>query len=140
MVNSRRDLPAIGGPIELLIVDESDTGPIPTPPHPSTLKLSFMSKRPTRIKIPFVQHYVTNMEKATSKLLNEILTPLERLSVASHTIGDGVNSWQGWVRVPKKGETWESKNERFDEHQRLAGDFHRVNITCVLSFEPGLGV
>jgi hypothetical protein len=139
-VNSRRDAPTIGWPIEILIVYESATDPIPTPPHPSTLKLPHMSKKPTRLKLPFVRYYMTKKEKATSRLLSRIVLPLVQLSVVSDTICVGVNSWRGWLRVPTKRGEWESKNERFDGIRKLVGDFHRVNITYVPPLEPGLGV
>ena len=75
-----------------------------------------------------------------SPLLNGIVIPLGELGVVSDTTGAGMNSWQGWVRVPKKDETWESENERLYGIQRLDGDFHRVNITYVPSFKPSSGV
>ena len=82
---------------------------------------------------------MTNEKRVTSTLLNEIIVPLGELGVVSDTIGAGMNSWQGWVRVPKKGETWESENKRLNGIQRLDGYFHRVNITYVSSFKPSPG-
>ena len=131
-INSRRDASAISGPIELLFINESTTDPTPTPPHPSTLK-PLPIRRPTRAKFPFSQVYVNNEEKLTSVLLNKIIGPLEELGVVSETTTPGTNLWQGWVRVPKKGESWELKNERINGVQKLNGDFHRVNIVYVPS-------
>jgi len=133
-MNSRREAPAFAGPIELLIVDESTTDPIPAPPHPSTLKLP-NSHIPTRTKLPFSQYYMRLEEQATSVLLNKIVMPLKDLGVVSDTTTPGMNLWQGWVRVPKKGMSWESREERIDGIRRLDGDFHRVNITYVSSSE-----
>ncbi|KAF9643593.1 hypothetical protein BDM02DRAFT_3151454 [Thelephora ganbajun] len=126
----RRGAPAISVPIELLIADKSTTDPIPAPPHPSTLKPP-NSHRPTRTKLPFSQYYMANQEKATSVLLKKIIRPLEDMGVVSDTTTPGVNVWQGWMRVPKKSESWESRKERLDGIQRLDGDFHRVNVTYI---------
>ena len=134
---SRRGAPATLEPIELLIVEKSGSDPIPTPPHPSTLKPPNLLK-PTRTKIPFAQSYVSNEEKVTSVLLNKIIRPLEDLGVVSDTAASGVNVWQGWMRVPKKGESWESRKERLEGIKKLDGDFHRVNITYVSSSESTL--
>ena len=131
-MNSRRGQSVITGPVEILIVDGSITDPIPTPPHPSTLKLPD-PRKPTRIKLPFSQVYVTAEERVTSVLLNKIIRPLEDLGVISDMTTPGSSVWQGWMRVPKKGETWESRQERMDGIQMLKGDFHRVNITYVSS-------
>jgi hypothetical protein len=82
---------------------------------------------------------MTNEEKATSALLNKIIKPLEDLGVVSDTTASAMNVWQGWVRVPKKGESWELRRERIEGIRTLAGDFHRVNITYASSFELLLG-
>lgn len=140
LVNSRREVLTVGGALEILIVYESATAPIPTPPHPSTLKPPHLSRRPTRVGLPFVQGYMTNEERVASRLVNGILHPLENLSVVAHTTVVGLSSWQGWIRVPKKKGTWESKNKRLDGVQGMIGDFHRANISYVPSFEPGPGV
>ena len=123
----------------MLFIYESTTDPTPTPPHPSTLK-PLPIRRPTRTRFPFSQIYVSNSEKVTSVLLNKIIGPLEDLGVVSETTTPGTNLWQGWVRVPKKGESWELKNERINGVQKLDGDFHRVNLAYVPSSESALGI
>ena len=143
-MNSRRNAPTILGPIEILIVDRSVTDPIPTPPHPSTLKLSNLgssgSKRSARKRVLFSKHYMSITEKATSVLLNKIVMPLAEMGVTADTIAPGNNLWQGWMRVPKKGQLWEPLTERIDGVQKLEGDFHQVNITYVSSSESALRI
>jgi len=39
--------------------------------------------------------------------------------------------WQGWVRVPKKGESWESRRQRLEGVRGLDGHFHRANVTYI---------
>ena len=136
---SRRGASAISEPIEILVVDKSTTDPIPTPPHPSTLKPPG-PHRPTRIKLPFTQVYVNSQEKATSVLLTKIIKPLEDLGVVSDTTKTAVNMWRGWMRVPKRGKPWESRKERLDGIQKLDGDFHRVNITYVSCSQSALSI
>lgn len=80
---------------------------------------------------PFTRDYLTVEEKSKNALLNEIIRPLETLSVVSEKGLIGLNLWQGWVRVPKKGESWEPKVERIRGVQNLDGDFHKVTITYV---------
>jgi len=70
-----------------------------------------------------------------SVLLNKIIRPLEDLGIVSDTTAPGVNVWQGWLRVPKKGKSWEPRGQRIEGIQKLDGDFHRVNITYVSSSE-----
>lgn len=135
-MDSRRDAPAIEGPIELLIIDSSD-GPIPIPPHPSTLKPPGLFK-PTRIKFPFSQIYLNRDEKITSVLLNKIIKPLEDMSVVTDTMTPGTTSWQGWMRVPKKGGSWQTRRERIEGIKNMEGDFHRVNVTYVSSSESAI--
>jgi len=138
-MNSRRGTPSISGTIEILIIDGSTTDPIPTPSHPSTLKPPNPG-RPTRTRHPFSQVYIIN-EEGDGSVLNKIIRPLEDLGVVCDTTTPGVNVWQGWMRVPKKGGgSWESRKERMDGIQTLNGDFHRVNVTYVLSSEFTLGI
>lgn len=140
-VNSRREVSVISGPIELLVIDENALDLSPTPPHPSTLKIPSLHK-PPRMKKPFLvgTNYMTVEEKATNWFLNKVIKPLEEFAVVSDTIVPGKNVWQGWVRVPKKGVSWESRKERMDGIQASDGDFHRVNITYVSSFRLALKV
>ncbi|KAF9783387.1 hypothetical protein BJ322DRAFT_1070619 [Thelephora terrestris] len=127
----RRGAPALTEPIELLIVDEHYTDPIPSPPHPYTLPPP-SACRPTRSKAPFAQYYTDNEAKAKSGLLRKIIRPLERMGVVSDTTIPAANVWQGWLRVPKKsGDVWETRRERIAGIGSLYGDFHRVNITYV---------
>lgn len=129
-MNSRRDAPNLSEPIELLIIDKNAADPIPNPPHPSTLKCPGLIK-PTRTMRPFIQHYTAAASKNKSPLMNKIIGPLETMGVVSDTTALGVNLWQGWFRVPKKGESWELRRERIEGIQEMKGDFHRVNITYV---------
>ena len=129
VTDSRRGEPTLREPIELLIVDETSTDPIPTPPHPSTL-IPPSSRKPTRLKLPFSQYYMKNEAKANSVLLREFIRPLERRGVVSDMTTPGTNVWQGWVRVPKKnGESWETSRDRLRGIEKVNGEFHRVNIT-----------
>ena len=73
-------------------------------------------------------------------LLNKIIRPLEDLGVVSDTTTPGMNVWQGWMRVPKKDKSWESRKERINGIKTLDGDFHRVNITYVSSSESTLRI
>ena len=129
---SRRGATATSQPIELLIVDKSN-GPVPTPPHPSTIKPTKLLK-----SMPVVR--LTHEDYETSALLRDIVKPLEELGVVADATIPGVNVWQGWIRVPKKSESWESRKERLDGVQTLNGDFCPVNITYVFSPEPALTV
>lgn len=135
MANSRRDAPTPSEAIELLIVNNNADNPIPTPPHPSTLEPPRLRKSP-RIGRPFLQYYLKKEAKATSALLNNIIQPLESVGVVADTLTPGVNLWQGWVRVPKRGDSWESRKERLEGVRSLNGDFHRVNITYVSRSAP----
>ena len=72
-------------------------------------------------------------EEAASVLLTKIVGPLRDLGVVSDAISPGMRVWQGWVRVPKKGELWESRGERLEGIQGMNGDFRRLNITYVSS-------
>lgn len=128
MMNSRRGASALSEPIELLFVDKTTTDPVPTPPHPSTLKDPSLSK-PTRSKMRFLRDNEGRKARASGVLLNNIVKPLEGTGVVSDTATSKVNVWHGWMRVPKKQEPWESKKERIEGIRNLDGDFHRVNIT-----------
>ena len=73
--------------------------------------------------------------------MNKIIRPLEDLGVMYDKTTPGVNVWQGWMRVPKKGGgSWESRKGRMDGIQTLNGDFHRVNIMYVSSSKFALGI
>jgi len=128
----RRGNPVITKPIELLIVGKSTLDPATVPPHPSTLRLPPLQK-PTRTKVVFsrTRRYMGYDEEAASVLLTKIVGPLRDLGVVSDTISPGMSVWQGWVRVPKKGEPRESRGERLEGIRGMNGDFRRLNITYV---------
>ena len=132
-MGSRRGASTISKPIELLIIDKSTDVPVPTLPHPFTLKPTDLLE-PLRGVRPNKEDY----EKAP--LLRDIVRPLENLGVVADAITPGVHGWQGWVRVPKKGESWESRKERLDGIRTLNGDFCLLNITYVSSSESALRV
>lgn len=136
---SRRGLPASSEPIELLIINKSTTDPAQIPPHPSTLELpnpNKLGRTPRRFINPHVRK---KHEIAASVLLSKIVRPLEELGVASETITSGSASlWRGWVRVPKKGESWEPRRERVEGIQSMDGNFRQVNIAYVLSSKSAL--
>jgi len=118
--------------IELLIVDKSNNGFVPTPPHPSTLK-------PTTLLKPMPITRLNQKDYEKSALLHEIVRPLEDLGLVADATAPGVNVWQGWVRVPKKGDqSWESRKERLDGVRALDGDFCLTKITYVTSHLPSL--
>lgn len=73
-------------------------------------------------------------------LLTKIIEPLEDMGIVSETNKIAVNGWWGWMRVPKKDGTWESKKERIDGIRKLDGDFHRVNISYVSYSQPALRI
>lgn len=85
-----------------------------------------------------MQSYVKSEEKATSILLTKIIKPLEDMGLVSDTTRIATNAWWGWMRVPKRGNPWESKKERIDGIRKLDGDFHRVNISYVLYSQSAL--
>lgn len=130
MTDSRRDTSTLLGPIEFLIIDKNAADPIPTPPHPSTLKSPHL-RQPNRAVQPFKQRYITDHMKAKSVLLNKIIRSLGSMGLVSDMATGGTNLWQGWVRVPKKGESWETRKERLEGIRSMSGDFHQVNITYV---------
>jgi len=73
-------------------------------------------------------------------LLRSIVKPLEDLGVIVSETAAGANVWQGLVRVPKKGESWESRKERLEGVQTMNGDFCLMNITYVSSSNSVLRV
>ena len=62
-------------------------------------------------------------------MLNKIIRPLEEMGVATDATTRGKNLWRGWMRVPKKGQSWEARKERIDGIRKMEGDFHQVNVT-----------
>jgi len=74
---------------------------------------------------------VTSEQKATSVFLTKIIQPLEDMGLVSDTTRIAANAWWGWMRVPKRNNSWESKKERIDGVRKLDGDFQRVNISYV---------
>ena len=130
--DSRRGLSDSSKPIELLLVDKSATASAQIPPHPSTLKPSDLEK-PMRKTRPRARE-----DKRNSVLLNRVVKPLEELGVVSDATIPGANVWQGWVRVPKKGESWESRKERIEGIQNMDGNFRLVNVTYVSSSKSAL--
>lgn len=133
-MGSRRGESTVSSPMELLVVDKSPNSPVPTPPHPSTLE-------PADLLRPKPAERLTERQREESVLLHSIVGPLEGLGLVADTTVRGMNVWQGWVRVPKKGEeSWESRKERLEGIQALNGDFCLVNITYVSSSRSDLRV
>jgi hypothetical protein len=81
-----------------------------------------------------MQYYLLKQAKRDSWLLTKFIWPLNKLGLVSDTSSQGTNLWQGWLRVPKKGELWESIQERLDGIRNLNGDFIKVHITYVSNF------
>jgi hypothetical protein len=90
------------------------------------------------MRVPFSCIYITNEDKLANVLLKTIIRPLEDLGLVSDTTSVGRNTWQGWMRVPKKGESWEGRKDRINGIRNVDGVFCRMNITYVSSSESAL--
>lgn len=129
----RRGASNLTEPIELVIIDKNYSDPIPTPPHPSTLE-PLGPRKSSRSKQPFSRHYEKKKQRATSVLLTKFADPLNELGLVSDTTNRTRNLWQGWMRVPKRGE---SRKTRLEGVHDMSGEFHRVNVAYVPKASKG---
>lgn len=128
----RRGRPT-SGDIDLILIhpDSDPTIPIQKPPPPSppgSLKPSPPKAKAAKTKAE---------ELAESKLVKEVVKPLEDLGVLAATLSSGLSKWQGMVLVPDRNRegVWQDKGERLSliqtknaDEEGALGCFRRMDL------------